>query len=58
MAGEGSMAVASTAEQSVRSVERWSARDKHKRRQFKGERHKSPASLSLEESSQLSMVDP
>ena len=52
------MAVASTAEQSVSSVERWSAREERKHRQFEGERRESPASLSLEASSLLSIVDP
>ena len=58
MAGEDFTAVASTAEQSVSSVERWSACEECKRRQFEEERHESPASPSLEESSLLRMVDP
>ena len=58
MAGEDSTAVASTAEQSVNSVERWSVREEHKRRQFEEEQHESAASPSLEESSLLRMVDP
>ena len=58
MAVEDSTAMASTAEQSVTSVERLSAREERKRRLLGEERHESPASPSLEESSLLRMVDP
>ena len=51
MPGEGLTAMANTAEQSVIRVERWTAGEERKCRQFeKKKRHMSPASLSLEES--------